>query len=76
MSEIRCSVTELITSQCAHCRPTPEPDPFDEPSDRGPWFHASYRGECAECGDEFEAGDLIRADGNGGYVADCCDQAP
>lgn len=37
----------------------------------GPWFTASYPGECARCGDEFDEGEQIRADGSGGY--ECCE---
>ncbi|MGP4092981.1 hypothetical protein [Nonomuraea sp. KM90] len=37
----------------------------------GPWFHAGYPGECA-CGASFDEGDQIRADGEGGWVAECC----
>lgn len=77
----RCGVTELFIEQCAHCvapsKPTPA-DPFAEaadPSDtfdpkRGPWFTALYHGMCSACGDRFEPGDEIRADGDGGY--ECC----
>lgn len=36
----------------------------------GPWFTASYPGECDECGGFFEAGDTIRSDGAGGWLCD------
>jgi hypothetical protein len=42
----------------------------------GPWFYAIYPGECATCGARFEEDEQIRADGRGGYVADCCNQDP
>lgn len=38
---------------------------------KGPWFIATYRGECSTCFREFESGDEIRADGEGGY--ECLD---
>ena len=39
---------------------------------KGPWFCAAYDGECV-CGVSFYEGDLIRADGDGGWEAgDCC----
>lgn len=41
-------------------------------SSLGPWFEARYDGECAGCGDEFEAGEEIRADGEGGYLCGNC----
>lgn len=48
-------------------------DPFDGPCRiLGPWFTASYPGDCDECGGEFEAGDMIRADGDGGYLCEDC----
>lgn len=40
----------------------------------GPLFEAKYGGECTTCGDEFEEGDMIRADGDGqrGYECEAC----
>lgn len=56
-----------------------ERDPF-EPADSGtgprpgPWFYASFDSECDTCGEPLYEGDLIRADGSGGYEGqDCCD---
>lgn len=55
---------------CADCRPRPAvPRPEPQP---GPWFSAAYEGNCSQCGDEFSSGDLIRADGEGGWQARCC----
>lgn len=72
----RCGVPELLVGQCAHCRcptaPTP-PDPFTVARTAlGRWFAAGYPGECSGCGDIFDAGDRIRADGEDGYLAECC----
>jgi len=36
-------------------------------SDKGPWFGAQFPGICEGCGNGFEEGDMIRADGNGGW---------
>lgn len=73
MNDERCPVTDLIASQCAHCRQVPVADLFDEPAERpGPWFQAFYAGECAGCCDTFGEGEQIRADGHGGYLAECC----
>ena len=45
-------------------------------TDKGPWFIANYRGECSTCFREFEPGDEIRADGEGGYEClDPCGEA-
>lgn len=38
----------------------------------GPWFTAEYVSTLGCCGDECEAGDEIRADGEGGYQGRCC----
>lgn len=38
----------------------------------GPEFTASYDGECGECFEPLYEGDLIRADGDGGYVHSEC----
>jgi hypothetical protein len=40
----------------------------------GPWFEAAYEGTCSALADPIEPGDIIRADGNGGYEhEDCAD---
>lgn len=45
-----------------------------ERSEKGPWILAGWPGECDGCGEEFDAGDEIRADGQGGWEAKrCCD---
>jgi hypothetical protein len=67
----RCAVTELLTEQCAHCRPAPPVDVFDEPSPYGPWMQARWWGQCEGCGERYDAGDKIRADGCG-WLAECC----
>lgn len=41
-------------------------------TDFGPWFPARYDGECDGCGEPFDAGDDIRSDGSGGWLAECC----
>lgn len=38
----------------------------------GPWFAAGYEGSCAECGEDIVVDDMIRADGEGGYLCECC----
>jgi hypothetical protein len=66
----RCPITELLVDQCAHCRPAParvEPE-------LGPWFAAAFRGRCASCDGWFDEFELIRADGAGGWLAQCCGQ--
>lgn len=38
----------------------------------GPWFDASYSGECTGCWDVIDPGDRIRTDGTGGYLCEDC----
>jgi hypothetical protein len=45
--------------------PTPTVDAMDDT--KGPWFDASYDGECSRGDHLIEPGDRIRADGSGGY---------
>ena len=78
----RCGLTELYVDQCAHCLGiTTETeraavDPVADflnspPVTLGPWITAAYPGEC-ECGGSFDEGEQIRADGEGGWLAECC----
>lgn len=58
----------------------PEPTPTEEPtitgsahyvgpnpSGKGPWFGAQFAGGCDQCGSYIEEGDMVRADGQGGW---------
>jgi hypothetical protein len=70
----RCERTELLTTECSHCRgldrqPAPARRPGNGP---GPWFPAAYPGRCSQCATSFDPGDRIRAAGGGGYLAECC----
>lgn len=52
--------------------PTPRADntyavPEAERPAKGPWFGAQYAGDCDTCGSPFDEGDMIRADGDGGW---------
>jgi hypothetical protein len=40
------------------------------------WFAAKWPGACRECGEGFEAGDLIKSAsyGHPGYFAECCSE--
>ena len=40
----------------------------------GPWVTARYDGECDNCGDPIDAGDLICPDGEGGWLCEPCGQ--
>lgn len=69
----RCPVTELLVDQCACPQHRGEPT-VDGRDDQplGPWFTAAYVGRCSRCDTSFDAGDRIRADGEGGYLGSCC----
>ncbi|MER5703497.1 hypothetical protein ABT023_16350 [Micromonospora sp. NPDC002296] len=67
--EPRCTVTDLLVAQCAHCRPAPVDDRVAR---IGPWISATYRGACSGCGARVEEFDEIRSDGDGGWLARCC----
>jgi len=67
----RCQITELLTTECAHCRRIPDPEPLR----LRPAFTAAYAGECYVCAMPYPAGERIRAttvDGETVYVAECC----
>lgn len=38
----------------------------------GPFFTASYDDECSACGDDIVTGEVIRADGSGGWEHQDC----
>lgn len=42
----------------------------------GPWFTATYGGDCDGCGGEIVPGDEIRADGHGGWLCSECGADP
>jgi hypothetical protein len=84
MSE-RCDFSDLLKDQCGHCHPERLPQPQipqavrnrmgPERSGYGPWFTAAFDGGCDGCGEQIEAGDEIRSDGEGGWLcSDCGEQ--
>ncbi len=73
----RCDITDLLTDQCAHCRPPVPQDRSSSPGDLGPVFDARYAGVCSEGGDRIHVGDRIRSSGvEGAYAHDECLDAP
>jgi hypothetical protein len=68
VTDIRCTLTDLYVSQCAHCRGLGNV-PRD---DLGPWFTASYPGRCVGCDDAIHPGHRIRSKGADGYLCDAC----
>jgi hypothetical protein len=55
-SNDRCPTTELLKSDCAHCRPMARPA-----------FTAIFDGHCVTCNSGFEAGERIRETATGNY---------
>ena len=71
-SEPRCEVTELLKSQCAHCRPSRQVEVPELP-DVGPWFEARFDSDCdGPCGGQIFEGDQCRSDGEGGWLCQRC----
>ncbi len=54
--------------------PVADDDPFDSAGNpAAPWFAAAFESDCDGCGCRIFEGDIIRADGDGGYEGrDCC----
>ncbi|WP_433368409.1 hypothetical protein ACQPZX_41505 [Actinoplanes sp. CA-142083] len=69
----RCELTDLLTDQCAHCQGVPDAEPVAE-SQLGPWFACQQPGRCSGCSSRFAEFDFIRADGEGGWLAQCCSE--
>jgi hypothetical protein len=68
----RCDITELLVTECAHCRKLPDLT-AETPGELGPYFTAKWPGICSGCKEVVLAGNLIRADGTGtGYLGECC----
>lgn len=53
---------------------SPTPQPAAPERELGPWFACRHPGSCAGCGSRFEEFDFIRADGGGGWLAECCSE--
>jgi hypothetical protein len=68
----RCERTDLLASDCAHCKGLDEQKPTRRKPEMGSWFPARYDGHCSDCKTEFVAGEQIRSDGETGYVGECC----
>lgn len=68
----RCTLTELLVADCAHCRGHQAPSREPSSAGLGPWFTASYYSHCSMCDSATYEGDQIRADGQGGYLCSEC----
>lgn len=78
----RCTLTELIKEQCAHCkqgtrRPTMVTDLFDGPAGGGDHdvvytFTAQWPGRCHSCDETFGAGTTVARTLNGDLICGGC----
>lgn len=70
-------IHEIEEATCGVC--TPRKRPLPPSGGFGPWFPASFDGDCdGPCTGEIKAGDVIRSDGEGGWLCGDCgrDEAP
>lgn len=72
MSEKRCERTDLLESDCAHCRGFEMAAEFVSEGTVGKPFVASYPGRCAACEERFNAGEQIISNGQGSYLCEEC----
>jgi hypothetical protein len=70
VSEERCPRTELLVTNCAHCRPVSNL-PL-EGHDLGPVFDANFPGRCVGCERPIRPDDPIRAC-DGEYIHAGCE---
>ena len=68
----RCEKTDLLVESCGHCTGAEARAKEEASAGLGRWFTAQYEGVCTGCGERFEPGAQIRADGEGGYLAEAC----
>lgn len=69
----RCEVTDLLRLSCSHCTGRGEELPEEcDKSRLGTPFAARYPGRCAWGDERIEEGDIIRRDGDSGYVCERC----
>jgi hypothetical protein len=68
----RCDLTELLTEDCAHCRPSDDL-PGDDPRIVAVWTaRYDWYDWCDWCDDRIAPGDRIGRDEHGSYVCGRC----
>jgi hypothetical protein len=68
-----CDFSDLPKTSCSHCLGITDERDIKTRSKQGePWFPASYRGMCVECGYPIEEGEPIAHFGDG-YIHRGCD---
>lgn len=63
---------EMEEATCGVCTP---PGRVSGRRRFGPWFAAQFGGHCAGCQAELEQGEMIRSDGDGGWLCGTCGSA-
>jgi hypothetical protein len=69
-----CEKFQLPADQCAHCLGTDQQSGAVRRLSQRPtdWIEAKFSGRCAGCYEPVEVGDMIRQDGMGGWIGECC----
>lgn len=76
MTEERCELSDLPSSQCACRKHAPIPASARLTTD-GPTIWAQYEGACVACDEQIEVGDPICPVTSGGWAHEICvDKVP
>ena len=68
-----CCKHEMLREQCTECRTRAVPERPRVSPRLGRWIEARFRTECdGPCAGEIEPGDVIRSDGEGGWLCGEC----
>lgn len=68
--EARCGMSDLLVSQCGHCRNSPDPFAFEHVVERQ--MVAKFPGSCGACGDEIVVGKTTIGLSESGWVCEGC----
>jgi hypothetical protein len=72
VTEPRCERTELLVSQCSHCRGDEDlPGNRDALPPPSAWTTARYEGHCPECEGDIDVGDRIALCGDVWVCGSC-----
>ena len=70
----RCEVTDLLESECAHCRgPAIRRTSASARLPLGPPFEVEWPSACAVCEDPIRAGEIARFDADHDLICDGCE---
>lgn len=76
-AEPRCECCDLFISACGKRKQAQQAAELREFRSRlrqVGWFVAKWPGRCVQCGNEFDAGDMIKTEryGQSRYISECC----